>query len=76
LRIDRSSAATEANLRASEGFAWLELAIEDRSLNVSIMGPVFAELRSDPRFNRVRDRLGLAARPLPQPARLSGSGPG
>ena len=40
-------------------FAWLDKSIEDRSISVMIMGPTFEELRSDPRFRIMSQRLGL-----------------
>jgi serine/threonine protein kinase len=40
-------------------FVWLDRSIDDRSLRYNIMEPAFTELRSDPRFERVRRRLGL-----------------
>lgn len=43
-------------------FVWIDKAIDDLSLGVDIMDPTFAELRTDPRFARVRERLGLASR--------------
>jgi tetratricopeptide (TPR) repeat protein len=45
-------------------FAWIDRAIEDRSAEsyVTVMAPMFAELRQDPRFDRVRERLGLQKR--------------
>jgi serine/threonine-protein kinase len=42
-------------------FAWLNKSIDDRSIVSFIMGPTFEELRSDPRFNLLRRRLGLAS---------------
>jgi serine/threonine-protein kinase len=43
-------------------FEWLEKAIDDRSLRYNIMEPAFDELRRDPRFDRVRQRLGIQKR--------------
>lgn len=45
-------------------FAWLEKAIDDRSLRYNIMEPAFEELRRDPRFDRVRRQLGIPSRRL------------
>jgi len=46
-----------------QAFAWLERSIEDRSIEGStIMGPIFNELRQDPRFERIRPRLGIQKR--------------
>jgi tetratricopeptide (TPR) repeat protein len=42
-----------------QAFEWLDKAIEDRSLRYNIMEPAFADLRRDPRFERVRRKLGL-----------------
>jgi tetratricopeptide (TPR) repeat protein len=39
-------------------FFWLDRSIDDHSLHPNIMGPLFDELRADPRFNAVRRRLG------------------
>lgn len=43
-------------------FEWLDKAIDDRSLRYNIMEPAFSELRQDPRFDRVRQRLGIQRR--------------
>lgn len=52
-----------AGLREHDkAFEWLDRAIDDRSLQYSIMEPAFAELRQDPRFDRVRQRLGIRKR--------------
>jgi tetratricopeptide (TPR) repeat protein len=53
-----------------QAFAWLDRAIADRSrsgvpgltLNVIIMGPLFEDLRRDPRFEPLRERIGLHKR--------------
>jgi serine/threonine-protein kinase len=42
-----------------EAVAWLDRAIDDRSLRYNIMEPAFDDLRRDPRFDRVRQRLGI-----------------
>jgi tetratricopeptide (TPR) repeat protein len=39
-------------------FVWLDRAFDDYSLNPRIMGPLFRDFRADPRFERVRRRLG------------------
>ncbi len=41
-------------------FVWLERSLGDHSLKNEIMGPMFDELRADPRFDRIRRHLGLA----------------
>jgi hypothetical protein len=43
-------------------FEWLDRSIDERSLRYNIMEPAFEELRRDPRFNRVRARLGIPRR--------------
>ena len=40
-------------------FVWLDRSFDDYSLGSSIMGPLFARFRADPRFDRVRQRLGV-----------------
>jgi TolB-like protein/Flp pilus assembly protein TadD len=53
-----------------QAFAWLDRSIADGSrsgvpgltLMLIIMGPLFEDLRHDPRFERVRNRLGLQMR--------------
>jgi serine/threonine-protein kinase len=53
-------ATVYAGLREyDKAFEWLDRAIEDRSLTFSIMEPAFEELRRDPRFDRLRTRLGI-----------------
>jgi tetratricopeptide (TPR) repeat protein len=42
-----------------QAFAWLDKSVDDRSIKVDIMGPTFEDLQSDPRFERLRSRLGL-----------------
>jgi DNA-binding SARP family transcriptional activator len=42
---------------SEEAFHWLDRAFDDYSLTPSIMGPLFDEWRSDPRFGRIRRRL-------------------
>lgn len=41
-------------------FEWLARSFDDYSLTVDIMSPMFDDFRADPRFDRVRLRLGLA----------------
>jgi DNA-binding SARP family transcriptional activator len=53
-------------LGASEqAFHWLDRSFDDYSLSASIMGPLFDDWRSDPRFERIRRRLDIdhGARP-------------
>jgi hypothetical protein len=40
-------------------FEWLDKAIEERSLHFYIMEPAFEDLRRDPRFDRIRQKLGI-----------------
>jgi TolB-like protein/DNA-binding SARP family transcriptional activator len=42
-----------------QAFAWLDRAVDDKSVRLTIMGPNYARLRADPRFARIRERLGL-----------------
>jgi tetratricopeptide (TPR) repeat protein len=43
-------------------FFWLDRSFDDYSFWASVMGPLFDELRADPRFNRLRRRLGTEKR--------------
>lgn len=53
-------AAVYAGLRDfDQAFAWLERSFDDRSTHFTLMDPTFDELRADPRFARIRTRLGL-----------------
>ena len=45
-----------------EAFAWLDSAIVDQSLPFDVMEPVFEELHRDPRFDRIRAKLGIQKR--------------
>jgi tetratricopeptide (TPR) repeat protein len=45
-----------------QAFVWLDRSFDDYSLWPAIMGPLFDDLRADPRFERVRRRLGLPRR--------------
>ena len=48
-----------------QAFAWLDRMIDDGSVpqpHFSIMSPLFEDLRRDPRFERVRERLGIQNR--------------
>ena len=40
-----------------QAFEWLNRSVDDLSLSENIMLPVFADLREDPRFERLRKRL-------------------
>ncbi|HEY2064458.1 MAG TPA: hypothetical protein VGG84_00755, partial [Gemmatimonadaceae bacterium] len=44
-----------------QAFVWLDRSFDDFSLWPAIMGPLFDDLRADPRFERVRRRLALPA---------------
>jgi hypothetical protein len=45
-----------------QAFAWLDRAIAGGSVNAEGSELLFDELRRDPRFERVRDRMGLQKR--------------
>jgi tetratricopeptide (TPR) repeat protein len=45
-----------------KAFEWLDKSIDDRSLRYNIMEPAFEELRRDPRFDRLRSKLGIQKR--------------
>lgn len=48
-----------------QAFDWLDRSIDDTSVAssvVMIMGPMFDDLRRDPRFNQFRERLGIQKR--------------
>jgi serine/threonine-protein kinase len=40
-------------------FVWLDRAVEERTVRPYLMGPMFDDLRRDPRFSRVKARMGL-----------------
>jgi hypothetical protein len=42
-----------------QSFVWLDRSIDDLSFSPNIMLPLFDDLRADPRFERLRTRLGL-----------------
>ena len=42
-----------------QAFAWLEKAVEEGSVRVYIMDPLFYDLHRHPRFERVKERMGL-----------------
>ena len=41
-------------------FAWLEKAVQERSVRVYIMDPLFEDLQRDPRFDRLRLAGGIS----------------
>ena len=41
-------------------FVWLDRSFDDYSIGTTIMGPLFAKFRADPRFERIRQRLGAS----------------
>ena len=43
-------------------FMWLNKSIDDRSISTMIMGHTFEDLRRDPRFQKLNERLGLPGR--------------
>ncbi|HEX6307453.1 MAG TPA: BTAD domain-containing putative transcriptional regulator [Longimicrobiales bacterium] len=43
-----------------QAFVWLDRSIDDHSISSLIMGPTFDHLHDDPRFQRLKARLGLA----------------
>lgn len=45
-----------------KAFAWLDRAVDDRSLRYNIMEPAFEELRRDPRFDQLRKTLATDTR--------------
>jgi hypothetical protein len=42
-----------------QAFAWLEKSVGEHTVRPYVMGPMFADLRRDPRFGRIRELLGL-----------------
>lgn len=40
-------------------FVWMDRSFDDFSLGPAIMGPLFTQFRADPRFTRIRQRLGV-----------------
>ena len=44
-----------------QAFAWLDKALDDHSVTYIMMDPTFAQLHNDPRFQRIRRRLGVDA---------------
>ncbi len=45
-----------------QAFAWLDRAVDENSVNRDLMLPVFEDLHRDPRFERLKARLGLPSR--------------
>lgn len=45
-----------------EAFAWLEKAVDDGTMHSYMMHPVFADLHRDPRFDRLKERMGVQQR--------------
>jgi hypothetical protein len=45
-----------------QAFAWLDKSVDDRSIGSLIMGPTFEDLHRDPRFQKLKERLGLQKR--------------
>ena len=45
-----------------KAFEWLDKSVDDRSLRFTIMEPAFEELHRDPRFDRLRRKLGIQTR--------------
>ena len=45
--------------RYDEAIVWFEKAADDGTMRPNIMSPVFDELRRDPRFARIKARMGL-----------------
>lgn len=45
-----------------QAFAWLDKSVDDRSIASMIMGAVFQDLRRDPRFQKLKERLRLQKR--------------
>jgi hypothetical protein len=57
------AAVIEAGLHeVDRAFDRLDKSIDDRSLRYNIMEPAFEEPSRDPRFDRVRNRLGIQTR--------------
>ena len=53
-------ATVYAGLREYEkAFAWLDKAVDENSLRPYLMGPMYADLHRDPRFARLKKRMGL-----------------
>jgi hypothetical protein len=51
---------------SDQAFAWIDRSIDDsatlRTGYITLMAPIFDDLRRDPRFDRVRERLGIQKR--------------
>jgi serine/threonine-protein kinase len=46
----------------NQAFAWLDRAVDENSVTRDLMLPTFADLHRDPRFERIKTRLGLQER--------------
>ena len=44
-------------------FVWLERSVEEHSMRAYVMGPLFTELRRNPRFEGIRHRMALPGPP-------------
>ena len=42
-----------------QAFAWLDKSVDENSFRPYLMGPMFADLHRDPRFGRLKKRIGL-----------------
>jgi TolB-like protein/Flp pilus assembly protein TadD len=42
-----------------QAFIWLDKSVDDLSINSMVMGPNFEDLQRDPRFQKLKERLGL-----------------
>ena len=65
-RVGTADAYSIANVYVGLGdlvqaFAWFDKAVDDRSMRAHIMDPTFAQLRTDPRFAKLRRRIGIDA---------------
>ena len=65
-RVGTADAYSVANVYVGLGdfdqaFAWFDRSVEERSMRAHIMDPTFVHLRADPRFARLRRRIGIDA---------------
>lgn len=42
-----------------KAFVWFDKSVDENSVRVYLMGPMFADLQRDPRFARLKKRMGL-----------------